>query len=442
MMNSWKSDIDDRLNEINISPEVSQKILDATVYRQKKDRGRVCLRKGLAVAFAMCVFIVGSITAFAATVPAVNDWIYTLSPTLAERLYPIHQTVEDKGIKLDVMVAVNDSHNALVYFSVQDKTGKRVDESTDIYNYSLEGPFAFNCQMLSYDEKSHTAVFQLMGTGGVNMSNKMTTLAISSFLSNKIEHAWYDTQINLADAVDRNAASEPVSNYYYSGGSGKAEDLYVLTPDQMQIALGERIDFVTVSNIGFVDGKLHIQTKWNESVDDHGQLKLVDANGNEVEVNNYYFNTDLDTQNGDRHSKHIEYVFDIADIDHLKNYHLWASFTEDGDYTQGSWNVNFRLADSENVVIDSKKEIADTIEISTLGIYFTGYRVKTEETAVVVTMKDGEQLSCRGWNTSVEEDESGSVQTNAGALFEHPVELKEIQSISLNGTLIYNHPII
>lgn len=438
MMNSWKSYIDGQLVDMKVSTDLFDRIMESTEYRKKQVKRKPLTMKYIAVSLLICFVLMSSITAFGAAISSVNDWIYAISPSLAERLYSVNKTASDKGIKIEVLSAVNDAHNAIVYFSLQDLNGNRIDETADLYNYILDGPFSFNCQMLSYEEKEHKAIFQLTGSGGENMANKLSTLSVSSFLSNKKEYDWFDTKINLSELADKKSTCVPIAEYGYTGGNEAKPSLQVLKADQMKLSLGENIDFVSISNMGIVDGKLHVQTKWKESIDNHGQLKLVGADGTEVQSSNYYFKTDSDTQNGEKRSTHIEYVFDVPNTQYLKNSYLWTKLTEDGEYITGDWTVQFRLKNSATTRIVSEKETADIIEVSDLGIYFTGFKGDTEDDeALVVMMKNGKKLGFGVWSTSSEVLDSGDRDTNVSALFEKPVNVKEIQSVSLNGKTLY-----
>jgi hypothetical protein len=351
-MTSLKSYIDNNLSSVKVNADLAGNILlNTSEYKSRKTNWTI--RKCIAVSLAVIMCFAFSATALAATVPAVNDWLYSVNADVAEMLYPINLSAEDNGIKVNVLSATNNNDAVMVYFSVQDTTGNRVDATTDIYNYSLDGPTAFTCELISYDEETKTAIFRMLGTGGSGLSGKMTTLSIDSFISNKTRYDWYDTGVDLKVLIDENASSAPIEDYKFTGGSYTGgmevgERMKVLTPDAMDVSLGNGVDFVTISNIGFVDGQLHIQTKWKQSVDNHGSLSLGNSNGPADSGNNYCFLTENDTRNGDASSEHIEYVFDVGSIEELKDSRLWAEFTEDGDYTQGVWKVNFRLSDILN----------------------------------------------------------------------------------------------
>lgn len=440
-MSDIKHYIDKRLDDVTVSAELLNKLLNNTTNGQKHFNTKITLRRCLAVTLVLIICFACSATALAAAVPAVNDWLYCMNSDLAEWLYPVNQSVEDNGIKLDVLYAANDNHTAMVYFSIQDVNGNRVDETIDIYNFWLEGPTGFTCHMVSFEEETNTAFFQMIGTGDVDMIGKMTTFCIDSFLSKKTVYDWYDTQINLSEVVKENASYVPMSNYYCSGGSGSGDGLNVLTPNVMNISLGEDIDFVTISNIGFVDGKLHIQTKWSESVDNHGFLALVDKNSymtedkmSSLHIENYYFTTENDTLKGDARSKHIEYIYDINSIESLSNYSLWANFTAEGEYTQGEWKVNFRLSDTQHILINNIGDLADSFELSPLGFYINGYRHPIGGLSIVVNMKDGTKIHPDRFTGYIDENLDATAMS---FMFEQPINIEDVKNVVINDNIIY-----
>lgn len=439
-MSEIKHYIDKRLDDVTVSNKLSNEILNSTTYQKKHIKAFV-FRRCAAIVLAVMICFIGTATALAATVPTVNDWLYSINKDLAEWLYPVNQSVEDNGIKVDVLYAANDNHTAMVYFSIQDVNGDRVDETIDIYNYSLQGPLAFYCRMISYEEETNTAFFQMTAAGGSDMIGKMTMFCIDSFLSKKTVYDWYDTQINLADIVKENASYVPISIYHCIGGSGSGDGLNVLTPDVMNISLGDNIDFVTISNIGFVDDKLHIQTKWSESVDNHGVLDLTEKNSNMPEdelsrlnYESYYFHTEVVTPTGDFRTKHIEYIYDINSIENLSDYSLWAMFMEDGEYTQGKWEVNFRLSNTQNIVVDNVSDFSDSVELSPLGFYINGYRHPIGGLSIVVNMKDGTKIHPDRFTGYIDENLDATAMS---FMFEQPINIEDVKNVVINDNIIY-----
>ncbi len=446
-MSDIKSYIDKQLSDFIVSSELSSTILNQTTYKNKSKRCSFAARRMVALVAAFCLILTCSLTAFAATIPTFNNLVYMLNPNLAEFLYPINEFVEDKGIQVEVLSAYNDNHNAVVYFTVQDIAGKgRVDEKLDLCDTcDIDGPCAFNIQMLSYDEKTSTALLVMRGSGGEGMSEKMTTFNISTLMSNKTNYDWYHTGIDIASIIDSNTKSWPISKLEFTGGSElPSNDFSVLEPDVMSIPLGDGVDFVIISNIGFVDGKLHIQTKWETSFDNHGQFWLADEKGvvngeaNTISYNNYYFRTAEDSENcyDNRFAKHIEYVFDVSNLEDLSGYNLWADLVEDGTFTEGKWQVNFRMADSDHIDIIEMDGYADSVEVTSIGAYINGYNGNSEDCDLSIVMKDGTEFDYSRFSTS---DQSGVNQNkwNISMMFDKPMEMKDVSEISINGAVIY-----
>ena len=450
-MNDLKTYIDHKLSDIAVSSKLSEKILQQTTEKgMKEKKARSLGLKGTIVAAALCLFLTCSITALAASVPSVNDWLFKLNPQFAQFLYPIQKSSEDQGIKLEVLSAANDDHNAVVYFSIQDIEGKgRVNEKLDLCDSEhIKGPLAFGTELITYDKKTNTAYYKMHGSGGKDMSNQMVTFSLSSLMSNKVTYDWFDTKIDLASLLNGEAEIIPLSEVEFQGGSDR-----ILKPDVMNIPLGGDIDFVTISNIGFVDGKLHIQTKWTKSFDNHGDLRLLDEKGvigdgdevaeNAISYTNLYFKTKEDIESQTDHAtmhwesqKHIEYVYDVGSIEELEGYNLWGWFVKDGIFTDGNWKVNLRMSDvqKDSLIIGDLKEVAECVEITPFGIYIEGYGGSYDEANLTILLKDGSVLEYSHFSSDISRNGSSY---NLYTAFGEEFDIKEIRSVSLDQVNIY-----
>ena len=463
-MNDLKLYMDDKLADITLNSQLAEKILQQTegkcMAEEKRKGKREMPWKG-AVAAALCLFLTCSVTVLAASVPSVNDWIYKWNPRFAQMLYPIQKSSEDQGIKLEILSAANDDHNIVVYFSIQDMEGKgRVDANLDLCDSEhVEGPLAFGTEIIDYDEKTSTAYYKMHGSGGKDMSNQMVTFSLSSLMSNKVTYDWYDTKIDLTTLLSQEAESLSLSQVEFQGGSAfldpqtEIQEGYdkVLKPDAMNIPLGGDIDFVTISNIGFVDGKLHIQTKWTKSFDNHGDLWLLDekgvvgdeAAGNAIPYNNLYFMTKEDEESQSDHTtmhwesqRYIEYIYDIGSVEELAGYNLWGWFVKDGMFTDGNWKVNFRTANVEmdSLIIRDLEGIGECVEITPFGIYIEGYGGSYDEANLTILLKDGSVLEYSHFSSDISWDGSSyDLYTAFGEEF----DVKEIRSVSLDHVNIY-----
>jgi hypothetical protein len=110
------------------------------------------------------------------------------------------------------------------------------------------------------------------------------------------------------------------------------------------------VDGIDIVGIGFVDGKLHIQTSNVQDFksDNHGFLTLMDDNGAKVESDYTvsFISEILSDETGAR-LDNTEYVFPVSQ-DEIQNYELYGSFYTSGKYTEGDWRITFPLLKGEN----------------------------------------------------------------------------------------------
>ncbi len=445
-MNDIKAYLDDKLETVTLGSNIKENILEETIENTRKKRVMSSTKRAVVVLASICLFFTTSISVLATTVPRVNNLIYSFSPFLAEVVYPVNKTSESNGIKVEVLSAVNDDHNAKVFFTVQDTTGQnRVYKDLDLCDTChIDGPMSLGLSKISYDEDTQTVLYMLNGGGGKNMSGKMANFWISVMMSHKIFYDWYNTGMDLSVYISEDVELAPVDEYTYLGGSGGGGRNRVLEADKMDISLGEDIDFVTISNIGFVDGRLHIQTKCEVGIDNHAELWFMKKNdvasfGNyskAVQYESFYFRTEKDNEQSEnnRYAKHIEYIYDIGNLEELSQYDLWAFMMGDGIITKGNWKVNFRLEEAKTLEITELKGMASLVEVTPLGIYVEGY--SKSECEFVIVMDDGRKKVIP-WIKMYERPSDDSSKWDFGYDVGDSIILEQISEISMDGIVIY-----
>ena len=102
------------------------------------------------------------------------------------------------------------------------------------------------------------------------------------------------------------------------------------------------MDGIDVTNIGYIDGMLHIQTAVadNLETDNHGYFYLKDNQGNTVQ-SLYTFNHVNQFEPSGR-IDYSNYVFDVPQQD-IGTYTLHGNFVTAGMHTRGDWSVTFAL---------------------------------------------------------------------------------------------------
>lgn len=344
------------MNE-QISPD--QELIDKIIYsidesKRETNKAKIFFRKPSTI-LAMFIVLVLTVTpVLAANVPDVYKLMYFVSPTVAQFFMPVQKSCEDNGIKMEVVSAYIHDNVAEIYITMQDLTGKRVDETTDLYDsYSINRPFdsLATCQLVGYDKTTKKATFLISITewGNKKIAGDKITFSVREFISDK--HMYNEIPI----AVDLNSinntpatkqvfpggGSGPKYKEYFSNSESKAKVLVPSSPMKFPV---EDIDF---TGIGYVDGMLHIQTSVvnNFNKDNHGYFFLVDKNGNKTQhIYNVGFSENLDSNNRVHYE---EYVFDIPQSE-IGQYSLYGSFVTSGLFTKGNWRVTFPLEEIKN----------------------------------------------------------------------------------------------
>lgn len=273
--------------------------------------------------------------------------MYFVSPEIAQFFHPVQKSDIDNGIKMEVVSCYIHGDTAEIYIAMQDLTGDRIDETIDLYDsYSILAPFdsSAHCERAGYDENTKTATFliTIQNMNGKDLKNILgdkVTFTVRQFLSRKKIYKGVKIPYDFTSA----SQAEITQQVNPTGGGGLAyadtDTLTVLVPGEPYT--GFPIEGVSLTGIGFIDGKLHIQTAVKDPLnnDNHGFMYLADKEGNRLEGEaNYYFIT----QNGDIRVDYQEEIFPVTPEELLK-YELYGEFYVSDLMTNGKWDVTFPL---------------------------------------------------------------------------------------------------
>ena len=320
-----------------------RKIQDArsyTVKSRKKTWGKAA---SLAAAVLLCFTL--SVSALAAAVDPVYQKFYSISPTVAQALKPVKLSCEDQGIRMEVISAAIYENEAAIYISLQDLTGHRIDETTDLFDsYRINRPFASaaSCSFVSFDEETETANFliYISQLDNEKIKGDKITFSFSEFLSQKSK---FDGELSGLDLSKLTTAEETQRPESIRGGGGMMSVDYG-TDCLVPVAGGilSPLDGVTVTNAGFIDNKLHIQIYFEDilTYDNHGYIDLRDETGNSAE--NYSISFWDDEKSG----SYDEIVYDISP-EEIESYQAYGHFVTCKNRTKGNWQVTFPLEDAE-----------------------------------------------------------------------------------------------
>ena len=309
-------------------------------------RKRVSTKKIVAVAASVALFFTIAVPALAAAdVQAAYEILYAVSPKIAQELKPVRMSCEDDGVKMEVISAYIKGEKAEIYISMQDMTGERIDETTDLFDsYSINRPFSSSatCERISYDEQTKTATFLISITqsGRKKISGKKITFTVDKFLSNKQEYHDKISQIDLSTVSPSPQTQTDVNirGQSFSGDIGE-EPKYTHYLTATSEEYFSPVDGVTVTGAGFIAGKLHIQAYYENilETDNHGNAYLVNADGDEIRSK-----ASVSFWDSERSGSYEEYIFDISPNE-INNYTLYGHFWTCNSLTKGDWQVTFPL---------------------------------------------------------------------------------------------------
>lgn len=411
------------------------------VMEAKSEKPKSKLKK-FVIPLVASISIMFSAGVGAAYIPSFNNLLAYVSPEIALLLQPVNSSSESNGVNMEVVAAMNDDEMAVIYVTMQDLTGDRIDETLDLYDYSVSGVHMNNSQIVGFDETSNTATLRIQANGGKELDGSKVNFRIQSFLSDK---QTFDVKVNanLPEIISNTPQTIPLDMNNISGVGGdllqqleKQNVIQVLKPNESTIQL-PGIDFMNITNIGVIDERLHIQVQWTgDDMDPHGFFYFVDDLGNEIHPSNIYFGID-DSGQTKYGKEYTEYMFEMDRID-VEEQELLGDFVSNGNHIEGDWNTTFKLQSvGEELTTDFNKDFgtwtSNIVSVSPLGVtlYGDGELNDSINIDVSVGMNDGSVQTL---------DSMTSFNGNEGNIVKFlspiPLDLSKVETININGTEI------
>lgn len=247
---------------------------------------------------------------------------------------------------MEVVAANVEGEKVTILVSMQDITGDRIDETTDLFDsYSIHTPYdqIGGSSMVEYDAETKTAFFMLEieQMNQVLVPGDKITFSVSELL-NKKKHSNIElTEIDLENVP---LINDRIVDPDIRGWSGRDLDsvdrnnLQLMNPDEESALVLQ--DGVTLTGYGIVDGEFHVQIRYSNilETDNHGYIYLKNQRGEVLQCQyNIAFWDDNKTDS------YEEYVFFVS-ADELENYEIWGEFwTCNAGPVKGNWQVTFPL---------------------------------------------------------------------------------------------------
>ena len=324
--------IDDRFLDIEIS---------ANMIRHRKWRNRI---SAVAAAAMLIVCPLPTLTAFGFA-PAYNI-LYSIAPSIAQTFKPVQQSCEDNGIEMTVISAKCSENEASVFLAMHDT--KEIYPSGewdlfDSYRINVSYDMTAHCSFSEYDADTHTAHFlvHLETMDGSDMPDSKVTFFVNELLLGKKR---FSGKIEGVDMSSVPYEPQTVTRSDISGGSAYDE-----LPDPQEyrfLCINEQpicspVNGVSIVNIGYIDGALHILTKYDDisNTDNNGYIQLLDKNGKVLSER-----SEIDFSYWDQAHKnsYTEQIIPVA-YDNLSECTLQGDFVTSKEHISGNWEVTFPL---------------------------------------------------------------------------------------------------
>ena len=388
-------------------------------------------RKKWIIPVAASVFLASSITVGATMNGQLQNLLWMISPDIAVLLEPIHQTVEHEGIKMEVVTAMQDEDMTVIYVTMQDVEGNRIDETLDIYDYWVSKGSSFNAERIHFDEATNTALIRFMTFNGFKM-DKLQIL-IRSFLSDKSVLEDVPLPVDLDKITHQQTELLPDGTVRGRGGAQLDDQDYVLPAGKLDVKT-PLYNGMKITNIGLNEGKLHVQVEWlaNDAID-HGTFHLVNAAGEKIHPNNSISYGRDENRRPIYAYNYEEIIFDTKGVN-LEEYSLQTTIYASGNHVEGNWRTTFKLDEVKNKSLlftaDFDDWMATELKISPLGLTIIGEgdSEQSEDMSATIGMKDGQVYELNGAISFSEKN-----QVKMKLLSEEVIDVEQIKTVMING---------
>ena len=216
----------------------------------------------------------------------------------------------------------------------------------DSYSINVPRDMWGTCSFSEYDAETDTTYF-VVQLGTMNKSSipkGKVTFSVGNMLLGK------EKTKGAVEGIDLNAVPyEPQTR------SMKKDDLRGISPEELEKLdsmhfltipdqpLCSPADGISIMNIGYIDGALHILMKYDDILhtDNHGWVTLTDKEGNSIgdDAETWLAYDFWDETHTD---SYCEQVIKIGH-DKLGEYTMYGDFTTSQGYIEGKWQITFPL---------------------------------------------------------------------------------------------------
>jgi hypothetical protein len=374
----------------------------------------------------------------------------------------INESYSSNGITFNVANMLGDENSFYIIFELIKENGESFKDSDyiefDRLSLELKSSGGYTWYQIEDDDKTdNKATFILSGNTKKKISGDKLTISASDITeysikkpANKFDPYSFliDNQDFIEQKLEKNL-QKSMPNVQDGNGSSieeidKIEEIYRLTPNYvlpwkyLNIPVEKGLNEIYIDNIGFVDNKFCIRIA-SSNIEMHSLGEIYFANKNNSE-DILYDEFILSEEKDD--IKYYYYIYDIKNMEELKNYNLNYDIVSKLSATSGEWKVTFKadyknttktLRVNKEVKINDKRYTVKNLKISPIALNVKlnnnlsdNYESPKHDfnEAVSVIMKDG---------TKIEPSSGGSgsnpLTSYLHLMFKQPINIEQIDKI-------------
>ena len=300
---------------------------------------------------------------------------------------------EYEGIVIKLISAINDENSLRIFASMTDTTDDRLNGSIDFASWGLSQGNGGGVSVLDYDQKTKTVTLMITSLGNDHQGS--ATLMINGLTAGReLLRGLPENNIGMAELLKRHTPNIVSQDEIWKcGGASQTEAGHALFENSRLLKFDEldiqfdNAERFSISNIGFVDGLLHIQAKTMSvpnAIDyPYISVNFVDKNNEAVYNGHIRFDFLSDTKYAyaenvnTPHSEYIEMIYtDVTNPEQLSGLSVTIDLLKSPKVIEGNWEFSFAIPEKvttefyvgRDLDINDEKFRIDLVSLSPLGI--------------------------------------------------------------------------
>ena len=337
----------------------------------------------------IAIFCLISTTVIATNIPAFQSLLEKINPDMVKFIEPVEGVCIDQGIKMEVVAVARYDNMVKAYITLQDLEGDRIREDLNFLDYySIKGAWSGRWSLIDLDKENKKATLFVEAENDKKFEGENLIFKVENIFYDHKEYEDYEIGIDLDEISHEPSYIDATTEQFMSWSHGKLYGGLLSEEQIVPILSPHTIDFKfsniktsMISNIGVIDGILHVQVWKDTAFDGQGvNIYLKDSKGERIDADTTitFMLDELKKIKNPEYSYYSEYIFDI-NTDNLDDYKLFGDF-HTSKQLKGNWEVSFKAEDSEiiqlsNIEIDEPKGInIDKIGVNPFGVTILGNR--------------------------------------------------------------------